>query len=81
MPQGKRIDPPVEWKVCIPREIAEKIELAFLDPITMKPSYGARAQLITALLQRWLGERNVPQAAAQQTQTEEECKRGNITRT
>jgi hypothetical protein len=42
------------WKCAISAEIAGQVEFALTDPITKKPKYGARKQLLEALLGFWL---------------------------
>jgi hypothetical protein len=46
------------WRCYIPEEIAAQIELRLADPLRDKPTYGARSQLVTALLIRYLAELN-----------------------
>ena len=40
----------VPWKIWVPAELALRIELRYLDPVTGKPKYAARSHIITALL-------------------------------
>jgi hypothetical protein len=56
MARGRKasLDPPVEWTVNVPSSIAVQIDLLLSDPLTGKPRYGARAKLVTALLQHYL---------------------------
>lgn len=58
---GRRphLDPPVEWKVTIPTSVAQRVEIALVDPARGKPRFGARAQLITQLLREWLARQAV----------------------
>ena len=44
----------VDFKVSLPAALAAEIDLIFEDPLTRRPKYGARARLITNLLQWWL---------------------------
>lgn len=53
------------WNVCVPEELALKVEL-FLAAGGPKPIYGLRSQIICALLQRWVTEQT---ALAQQPAT------------
>lgn len=46
----------VDFKVSLPAALAAEIDLMFQDPLTNRPKYGARAKLVTALMQRWLAE-------------------------
>lgn len=47
-------DPPVFWKVSIPKSISDQIEILFADPVTGAVQYGARAALVQELLTEWL---------------------------
>lgn len=42
------------WKILLPATLAGKMEFMLRDPIHNKPIYGARAELIEALLLNWL---------------------------
>src|SRR5262245_26373035 len=46
----------VDFKISLPAALAAEIDLIFEDPLTKRPKYGARAKLISTLLQRWLDE-------------------------
>jgi hypothetical protein len=46
----------VDFKVSLPAALAAEIDLTFVDPLTNRPKYGARAKLIQALLENWLAE-------------------------
>lgn len=54
-------DPPVEWKLHIPKSVADKIteELCKLRPGLRpgEPAYGARGELTIKLYRKWLQER------------------------
>lgn len=50
---ARRYGPKVKWKVVLPEELAASIELRYCDPVSGRPDYGARARLITALLQQF----------------------------
>lgn len=62
MARGRKKGPPYEkWIVIVPTAVAAPVELRLLDPLYNKPVYGARAKLITTLLQKWLaGEVDIP---------------------
>lgn len=45
-----------EIKVSIAATIAAEIDLLLSDPLTGKPKYGARATLVSALLENWLAK-------------------------
>lgn len=53
-----------QWSVYIPRGLAGKIDLLFLNPVTGKVSYGYRSSLVTQLLREWL-QRQVDKAQAE----------------
>ncbi len=54
-----------EISVSISERLLGRLDLYFYDPRLGKPSYGARSQLITELLENWLeGKTNVPTRAA-----------------
>lgn len=60
-PGRKSKDPYVKWLITMPESIASAAELRLLDPILLKPRYGARAQLVQVLIQKWLaGEIQIP---------------------
>ena len=42
------------WKICLPATLAGTVELYLMDSIHKKPTYGARAKLITELLTEWV---------------------------
>lgn len=44
----------VKWKVMLPATVAGRVEFALSDPLHKKPIYGARAKLLTALLEWWV---------------------------
>lgn len=46
--------PTVEWKCMIPVNIAAQVDSILLDPVTGRPRYGARSELVTQLLNHWL---------------------------
>lgn len=48
------LTPTVDWKCRIPIDIASKVDLLLLDPIRGVPVYGARSELVAALLRAWL---------------------------
>ena len=50
----KLVDPPVEWKLSLPLSVTAPVSLLLSDPLTGLPKHGARAKLITKLLQDWL---------------------------
>lgn len=52
----RRIGTNTLWRVYIPQEIAAQIELRLADPLRDRPTYGARSQLVTSLLIRYLSE-------------------------
>lgn len=41
------------WKVCLPATLAGATEHLLWDRIHNKPLYGAKAKLLTLLLERW----------------------------
>lgn len=46
------------WKICLPATLAGKVEFLLMDPLHKKPTYGARAKLITELLEQWVTEQS-----------------------
>jgi len=58
-------DPPVEMRINVPQSIAAKMELLLLDPLTRRPRYGARSDLITKLLREWISSKEKPSRKAQ----------------
>lgn len=43
-----------KWKIPVLAELAGKIEMCTMDPLTREAKYGARTVLIEALLNYWL---------------------------
>lgn len=58
---GRKPNPDLfkKWKVCLPATLAGAVEFHLLDPVTRKPSYGARSELIATLLRDWLSRQGV----------------------
>lgn len=56
MPRGRlpRRDPSVEWKLHIPKSVADAINERIIDPLTGKPEFGKRSKLTTMLYRQWL---------------------------
>ena len=52
-------DRPTEWKLSLPSSVASEVALFLADPLTGRPRHGARAQLVTQLLRRWLEEQKL----------------------
>lgn len=52
-------DRPVEWRVNLPSSLAAEIELMLYDARFGKIKYGARSDLIQALLREWLDKQKV----------------------
>lgn len=48
--------PTIDWKCYVPVNIAAQVDLLLTDPLTGKPKLGARSELVTKLLIRWLNE-------------------------
>lgn len=57
---GRPVNPDLNkaWKILLPATLAGRVEYMFLDTVHSKPLYGARAKLITALLERWVAEQS-----------------------
>lgn len=53
------------WKICLPATLAGTVELYLMDTIHKKPQYGARAKLITELLEGWVKEQREKAQEAQ----------------
>lgn len=50
------VTPTVEWKLRVPVDVAAKIDLLTLDPARGTITYGARSELVTQLLRKYLDE-------------------------
>lgn len=50
----KKHDTPVSWYVSIPSSLAAEVELILLDPLTGRPRFGERSQLVELLLRDWV---------------------------
>lgn len=44
----------IPWKINVSATVGGKIEYWLTDPITKKPMYGKRGELIEALLEHWI---------------------------
>lgn len=44
------------WRINVPQHIAVEVELALINPLSRRPTYGLRSQLVTSLLVKWLTE-------------------------
>ena len=44
----------VQWKVTLDPTLAARVESANWDPVSRKPRYGSRKQLLESLLREWL---------------------------
>lgn len=53
------------WKICLPATLAGTVEFYLFDSIHKKPKYGARAELLTKLLENWVAEQQAAARAAQ----------------
>lgn len=58
----------VQWKICVPSVLAAEVELRLFDPLTGKPKYGARGDLIVELLRKHL---NMPEDPAPEPSSED----------
>lgn len=58
MPRGRKphVDPPTTFTINLPSSLAGKLELLLYDPISGKPKYGGRSQLVQELLRKWVDE-------------------------
>jgi hypothetical protein len=54
MARPPKEDPPRKVTLSLPTSVAASVELRLIDPITMRPSYGALSNLVTGLLRQWL---------------------------
>jgi len=53
------------WEVKLPEYLATRIETLMVDPVNKRPVYGARSQLVTELLEKWVTEQEAAIAARQ----------------
>ena len=60
MPRPRSPHYRTRWNISLPAGIAAEVEMLLLDPLTGKPSYAKRSELIVSLLQRWLEEHRAP---------------------
>lgn len=60
-PRGRpvNLEPSVEWKIMIPESLAAPVELLCLDPVRMKPAFGARSAYISRLIREDLERRKL----------------------
>ena len=52
----RKTDTPVEWKVCLPKSLADTVTLLLTDPLTQRAKFGSRSQLIEILLRNWIAD-------------------------
>lgn len=58
----------VRWDPYIPKDVANEVELMLYDPFLKRMRHGAKSELITMLLKKWLSEMKAPkQEAPEQT--------------
>lgn len=72
MARRKNVDPRMTWHIYIPSTIAAQVELILLDPFLQKARFGAKSELVTALLQEWLDKQKPAQLSAFDTTYDEE---------
>lgn len=55
---GRHANPSMtkSWKIHVDATIAGRVELLLLDPLTAKPRYGKRGELVNELLRKWVEE-------------------------
>jgi len=53
---GRNTEPHDFWKLYMPISVTAPLEVLLIDPVTKKPKYGARSQLVANLLRRYLYE-------------------------
>lgn len=46
--------PTERWTITVPSDLAAKVELLTFDPLVGRPEYGARAEIITRALQKYV---------------------------
>lgn len=56
MSRRKYTDPRVKWSIYVPSTLAAQVELLLLDPFLGQAKFGAKSELVAALLQKWLDE-------------------------
>ncbi len=50
-----------DWKLSLDAPLAAKVELMLQHPLNQRPVYGARAKLVSSLLEYWIAlETNAP---------------------
>lgn len=60
MPRKKQTETPnVYWRVRIDKSVADEVDRIFWDPITDKPTFGARGKLTSKLLREYLRKRSL----------------------
>lgn len=55
----RKATPTTGWKVRIPEDLAAKVDLIMMDPLTQKVTYGARSDYIVALIRADLRARGL----------------------
>lgn len=55
---GRPLNPDLTkyWKISLPATLAGTVEFYLFDRLHNKPKYGARAELIKTLLEKWVEE-------------------------
>jgi hypothetical protein len=52
MPRPRRVIPAVDWKVYIPIDLAAKVDVLLVDPLTGRTEFGARSAYIERLVRQ-----------------------------
>lgn len=65
---GRPLNPDLTkyWKISLPATLAGTVELYLFDRLHNKPKYGARAELIKTLLEKWVEEQRAAVATQEQ---------------
>ncbi len=58
----KSLQPFTRWDVHINAALAAEVEMLSWDPMTKKPRYGSRKELLESLLRRWISEQKMVQS-------------------
>lgn len=54
MPRPRSLKRKTHWHLMIDEDLANTIDILHIDPLTQRPRYGARAELISQLLRDWV---------------------------
>lgn len=74
MPRSRNEDRPQKVTISVPETVITRVNLLLIDPMTLKPAYGALSMLMTSLLKQWLSEQGSKEVVENTVTTTTETK-------